>query len=35
MSSLTGLTQSVERLTAEMEVAGSIPGAEPLLMVLK
>ena len=27
--------QSVERLTAEREVAGSIPGAGPLLRVLK
>ena len=31
----TGLAQSVERLTAEWEVAGSIPGAGPLLRVLK
>ena len=30
-----GLAQSVERLTAEREVAGSIPGAGPLLRVLK
>ena len=29
------LAQSVERLTAEREVAGSIPGAGPLLRVLK
>ena len=32
---VTGLAQSVERLTAEREVAGSIPGAGPLLRVLK
>ena len=31
----TGLAQSVERLTAEREVAGSIPGAEPILWVFK
>ena len=30
-----GLTQSVERLTAEQEVVGSIPGAGPILRVLK
>ena len=30
-----GLAQSVERLTAEGEVEGSIPGAEPILRVLK
>ena len=30
-----GLAQSVERLTAEREVAGSIPGARPILMVLR
>ena len=30
-----GLAQSVERLTAEREVAGSIPGTGPILMVLK
>ena len=30
-----GLAQSVERLTAEWEVAGSIPGAGPILRVLK
>ena len=37
MYSLTasGLAQSVERLTTEQEVAGSIPGAAPLLRVLK
>ena len=34
-SSMAGLAQSVERLTAEREVAGSIPGAGPLLRVLK
>ena len=27
---MTGLAQSLERLTAEREVAGSIPGAGPL-----
>ena len=32
---VAGLAQSVARLTAEREVAGSIPGAEPLLRVLK
>ena len=32
---VTGLAQSAERLTAEREVAGSIPGAGPLLRVLK
>ena len=30
-----GLAQSVEHLTAEREVAGSIPGTGPTLMVLK
>ena len=30
-----GLVQSVERLTAEREVAGSIPGTGPILRVLK
>ena len=30
-----GLAQSVERSTAEREVAGSIPGARPILRVLK
>ena len=29
------LAQSVERLTAEREVAGSIPGVGPILRVLK
>ena len=32
---VAGLAQSVERLTAEREVASSIPGAGPLLRVLK
>ena len=32
---VAGLAQSVERLTAEREVEGSIPGAGPLLRVLK
>ena len=30
-----GLAQSIERLTAAREVAGSIPGAGPILRVLK
>ena len=30
-----GLAKSVERLTAEREVAGSIPGVGPTLGVLK
>ena len=30
-----GLAQSVERLTAEGKVAGSIPGVGPILRVLK
>ena len=30
-----GLAQSVERWTAEQEVAGSIPGAGPILTVLE
>ena len=30
-----GLDQSIERLTAESKVAGSIPGAGPILKVLK
>ena len=30
-----GLAQSVERMTSEREVVGSIPGAGPLLRVLK
>ena len=29
------LAQSVERMTAEREVAGSFPGAGPILRVLK
>ena len=29
------MCQSVERFTAELEVAGSIPGVEPILRVLK
>ena len=33
--SAVGLGQSVERLTAEREVAGSIPGVGPTLRVLK
>ena len=32
---LAGLAQSVERLTAEREIAGSIPGVGPILRVLK
>ena len=32
---VAGLAESVERLTAERKVAGSIPGAGPLLRVLK
>ena len=32
---MTGLAQSAERLTAEREVAGSIPGTGPILRVLK
>ena len=32
---VAGLAQSVERLTAEWEVAGSIPAAGPILRVLK
>ena len=35
LSTTAGLAQSVERLTAEREVAGSIPGAGPTLRVLK
>ena len=33
--SAAGLAQSVERLTAGRKVAGSIPGAEPILRALK
>ena len=32
---VAGLSQSVERSPAEREVAGSIPGARPILRVLK
>ena len=32
---LAGLAQSAERLTAEREIAGSIPGVGPILRVLK
>ena len=35
MLAAAGLAQSVERLTAEREVAGLIPGAGPILRVLK
>ena len=35
MQTAAGLAQSVERLTAEQEVTGSIPEARPLLRVLK
>ena len=35
LDTVAGIAQSVERLTAEREVAGSIPGAGPLLRVLK
>ena len=35
LSTAAGLAQSVERLTAEREVAGSIPGAGLLLRVLR
>lgn len=34
-STLSGLVQSVERLTEEREVVGSIPGAGPLFIVLE
>ena len=33
--SFSGLARSAERLTAEREVAGSIPGTGPILRVLK
>ena len=33
--SVAGLAQSVQRLTAEREVAGSIPRAGPILRALK
>ena len=32
---VAGKAQSLERLTAEQEVAGSTPGAGPILKVLK
>ena len=32
---MAGLTQSVENLTAKLEVVGSIPGAEPIIQGLK
>ena len=32
---MAGIAQSAEGLTAEREVTGSIPGAGPLLRVLK
>ena len=32
---MAGLAQSVEHLTAERKVAGSIPGAIPISRVLK
>ena len=35
LSTTEGLAQSVERLTAEREAAGSIPGAGPILRILK
>ena len=35
MTSAAGLAQSVERLTAEREVAGSIPGTGPIRRVFK
>ena len=35
VSTAVGLAQSVKRLTAERKVAGSIPGAGPILRVLK
>ena len=35
MLAAAGLAQSVERLTAAREVAGSIPGIGPILRVLK
>ena len=34
LSTAAGLAQSVERLATEREVAGSIPGTGPTLMVL-
>ena len=35
LKTMAGLAQSLERLAAEWEVAGSIPGTEPTLRVLK
>lgn len=35
VTTAAGLEQSVERLTAECEVAGSIPGAGSILRILK
>ena len=35
VATAAGLEQSVERLTAECEVAGSIPGAGSILRILK
>jgi len=35
MITAVGFAESVERLTAERKVAGSIPGAVPILRVLK
>ena len=32
---MAGLAESVEHLTTERKVAGSIPGAGPILRVLK
>ena len=32
---MTGVAQSVEPLTAEREVVGSIPGTEPIIQGLK
>ena len=35
LANCAGLAQLVERLTAEWEVVGLIPGVEPILRVLK
>ena len=35
LSTVAGLAHSIERLTAEREVVGSIPWAGPILWVLK